>query len=768
MLYRINHKIYGIACLFIALSLISVGGLALFLDKQTTAADQEQQALISASDFFTIRQVFLLQRAWENTAVLKSNPGAQNRFTQSMQRLKKQLEKYSNQVPQQQRKSQLNHVITTVVLYEKAFEQLAQFVASHQLLQTDIKTAYQSLESASLNHGSGQLLRKVFLLNHFQVVYFEDQRTTGFQALSIVLNSMSQAFADAGLLDERRAGYIASYKKLLVRYNLLAAEIQETTDELKKHYLTTVNSLETISSDLQQETNDAIQSSNKRRQHLKNAMLIYFPLGTTIIFLFLVLLAKKIVTPINTLLKIIDTVKAGETKKRFQPVGNPRDELNQLGNSFNDMLDTLNDNQSKVLEYQSELTDKVAELAETNEKLQTEITERMIAYREKVNLEEQLQQSQKMEAIGTLAGGIAHDFNNVISAIIGYAELVEHQLTDGTKEKKRMGEILKAADRAKRLVQQILIFSRKSGEKREKISIDSVVTEAIALIRQTIPTSIQMNASIDTHTGTIAANETQIHQVVMNLCTNAYHAVRDAGGNIDVGLKPVQIDPVLALKYPQLQSDSYAQITVTDTGIGMSPATLARIFDPFFTTKKQGEGTGMGLSVAYGIIKSHDGIIDVESTAGKGTTFRVFLPLLLDNHITAIETKETPLTGNERILFVDDEPMLVDLTKSILEVLGYQVTATTSANEALALFRNEPDNYNLVITDQTMPEMTGADLVKEIMAIRPETPIIICTGYSETIDEERAKTIGAKALLMKPVDQKTLATSIRKHLDNNG
>ncbi len=394
-----------------------------------------------------------------------------------------------------------------------------------------------------------------------------------------------------------------------------------------------------------------------------------------------------------------------------------------------------------------------------------DVTERRRVEREQRAYREKQRQSQKMESIGTLAGGIAHDFNNILAAIIGYAELTKRKLADRPKEKGFQEEILKAGKRGKQLVQQILVFSRKSEEKREKIRIAPVVEEALSLIRQTIPTTTPIDISLNPQTGTIEGDPLQIHQIVINLCTNAYHAVRDVGGKIEVRLEPVQIEPALSSEAPDLPAGAYAQLTITDTGSGIPAEVKPRIFEPFFTTKKQGEGTGMGLAIVYGIVQNHGGFIEVTSEAEIDTSFRVLLPLLPEEVDQVVDNQAELPGGSERLLFVDDEAMLAELAQMSLETLGYQVTATTSAAKILDLFRRDPAGYDLIITDQAMPEMPGIQLAKALMAIRADIPVILCTGFSESVNADQAKALGIKAFALKPIEQAVMARTIREVLD---
>jgi PAS domain S-box-containing protein len=396
-----------------------------------------------------------------------------------------------------------------------------------------------------------------------------------------------------------------------------------------------------------------------------------------------------------------------------------------------------------------------------------DITEKKKAEEENNRLQAQLQQAQKMEAIGTLAGGIAHDFNNILAAIMGYTELVMEDVPEGSTAKSNLKEIFKAGIRARDLVGQILAFSRQSEHEQKPLQPTSIIKEALKLLRASLPTTIEIRQNIGGQSNTILADPTQIHRVLMNLCTNAAHAIQEKGGLgvLGVTLDDVDVDADAAAQHPDLKPGPYARLTVSDTGCGMDHTVLERAFDPFFTTKTVGKGTGMGLSVVHGIVKEHGGAILADSKPGKATTFQVFLP--------KIETQEAqheaigPLhTGNERILFVDDEKAVVAVGKKSLERLGYEVVAKTSSIEALEAFRAQPDKFDLVITDLTMPNMTGIELQKELVAIRQDIPVILCTGFGQTVSEENAKAMGIKQLIMKPFLKIEIAKTIRRVLDN--
>jgi PAS domain S-box-containing protein len=394
-------------------------------------------------------------------------------------------------------------------------------------------------------------------------------------------------------------------------------------------------------------------------------------------------------------------------------------------------------------------------------------TARMAAIRditEKKKLEGELHHVLKMESIGTLAGGIAHDFNNIIGIILGNAELAMDDVPEWNPARHNLEEILTASFRAKDVVRQLLSFARKTKLEKKPTNILPIVKDSLKLLRSSIPTTIELRQNMAKNVDTILADPTQINQVLINLCTNADHAMPD-GGVIVVTLKNVELDEDTAAQYTDLNPGRYVNLVVSDTGHGISREEIDRIFDPYFTTKELGKGTGMGLAVVHGIVKGHNGLITVESELGKGTTFSIFFPAVEKEAMAETETGEKLPTGSERILFVDDEVSLVKMGQQRLERLGYKVEATISPIEALELFRYKPDQFDLVITDLTMPKMTGDKLVKEILSIRPDIPIILCTGFSEKIDEKKANAIGASDYIEKPLDKRDFAFIIRKVLD---
>ena len=384
-------------------------------------------------------------------------------------------------------------------------------------------------------------------------------------------------------------------------------------------------------------------------------------------------------------------------------------------------------------------------------------------------LSNQLRQSQKMEAIGTLAGGIAHDFNNILTAILGYGNLVKEQIPLESQVAADQEMVLQAAERAKQLVGQILSFSRRSEQELAPVQIQLIIKEALKLLRSSLPANIEIRQDIDNGCEAVMADPTQIHQVLMNLCTNAYQAMGEKGGVLQVSLAPIQVDPDHFMARLGLSPGPYLKLEVSDTGTGMDKQTLDHIFEPYFTTKPKGEGTGLGLSVTHGIVKNHHGHITVYSEPDRGTSFHIYLPCLGVTEGSSLQ--EVPGTvpgGTERLLVVDDEEAIAGMLERVLGELGYRVTAFTDCNDAFKAFEKAPGNFDLAITDLTMPGMLGTELAAALLTIRPDLPIILCTGYGEKISEGKAKGNGIRQHVLKPVSKREIALAVRKVLDIKG
>ena len=411
--------------------------------------------------------------------------------------------------------------------------------------------------------------------------------------------------------------------------------------------------------------------------------------------------------------------------------------------------------------------ERTEQLSNANQDLKKEIEIRQKFERERAELEKQLFQLQKMETIGTLAGGIAHDFNNILTPILGYTDMALEELPVESNLRFDLEQINNAAHRGKDLVQQVLTFSREVDFENKPIQLQPIVTEALNLIKASFPPGVEINQQYDQKIGTVLADPTHIHQIMMNLCTNANHAMMKTGGILNVKLDAVKIDQKTADKIPNLKKGEYIRLTISDTGHGMDLKTKERIFEPFFTRKEVGSGSGLGLSVVHGIINNYGGAIVVDSIPGRGTTFMIYLPKYGSDTLESDKAYKKPLKGDEYILFVDDEPEITFMGKKMLENLGYKVTITTNSISALEEFRKDPDKYSLLVTDQSMPNITGTELAVMMKEIRPELKVIIITGYSENLSDAILFQSGVSEVILKPMKLDDFSKVIRRVLDKN-
>ena len=411
------------------------------------------------------------------------------------------------------------------------------------------------------------------------------------------------------------------------------------------------------------------------------------------------------------------------------------------------------------------LTD-ISELEKAHDILEMEnLSERKQAREEKRRLQAQLQQSQKMEAIGTLAGGIAHDFNNILAIILGNAELASNDVPDSNPASEFLKEIRRASIRAKNMVRQLLSFSHKTEEESSPIDMAPIIKESMKMLRSAIPASVEFKLHISNDLCSVMGDASQINQIVMNLVTNAVDAMSKLGGVLDVTLKNIILHQEKTCFGRVLSPGPYVRLRMRDRGEGIEPEIVDRIFEPYFTTKEVGKGTGMGLSVIHGIVKRHGGGILVESELGKGTVFEIYFPALENKTEVGEEPDGEIKRGSERVLFVDDEESMVNLNRKRLERLGYQVKSTAKPEEALEWFKADPEQFDVLLTDMTMPRMSGDRLAAEVLKIRPNMPVIICTGYSERMSAQKAEVLGVRKYIEKPIDLRNLASALREVLD---
>jgi signal transduction histidine kinase/CheY-like chemotaxis protein len=433
------------------------------------------------------------------------------------------------------------------------------------------------------------------------------------------------------------------------------------------------------------------------------------------------------------------------------------------------MRKLLNNEREKVQRANNTLEKRVDErtrqLTTANKDLIKEIEAKKRHQKEKAKLEEQLLHLQKMETIGTLAGGIAHDFNNILTPILGYTEMALEELPDESTLKYDVEQINNAATRGKDLVQQILTFSKQVDVDKKPLELHHVIKEVLNLIRASFPSNIEIRQNLREDCGTVMADATQMHQIIMNLCTNAYHAMMSKGGILDVKLDVVDIDTRKFKSSIKIKSGTFVRLSISDTGHGMDKKTQDRIFEPFFTKKEAGSGSGLGLSVVHGIVSNYNGTIEISSKPGKGSRFMIYLPRHAAGSADGNESRESTSKGQEWILFVDDEKEITYMGKRMLESLGYSVEIKTDGAPALKELRNDPAKYDLLVTDQAMPKMLGTDLVREAKKIRPDLKVIIITGFKDSIPENAMKELGVSEIILKPLILSDFSKLIRVVLD---
>lgn len=505
-------------------------------------------------------------------------------------------------------------------------------------------------------------------------------------------------------------------------------------------------------------------------------------ISTVLAVLFILHFSRRVVSPIRDITARFKEIRAGRPESELHLTATSRDEIGELVRWFNTFLNNQTEKrrtEEELIQSQAQLrrshevlekrvAERTRELIEVNQALRNEITERKHAENQRQELEAQLRQSQKMEAIGTLAGGIAHDFNNILSPIMGYTELILSEVEKGSQIETRLQAVYTAGKRARDLVKQILVVARKTETEKKPLQVSIVIKEALKLLRASIPASIEIVQRIESDS-LIMGDFTHIHQIVINLCTNALHAMEDSSGRLTINLSDIRSDILMGHKTVSAgitdKPGEFIRLTIADTGSGIAPDILEKIFMPYFTTKDIDKGTGMGLAIVQGIVQSYGGSISVESELGKGTIFTIDLPVIQECSENIAHIQEALPSGTEHILIIDDEPQIADMEKLMLNTLGYRVTIRNSSPEALAFIKSGSDMVDLVLTDLTMPHMSGEQLAVEMMKIRPTLPIILSTGYSRQISNETIAKTGIRALLLKPVAMRDLAHTVRKVLD---
>ncbi len=468
-----------------------------------------------------------------------------------------------------------------------------------------------------------------------------------------------------------------------------------------------------------------------------------------------ILLARRVAGPIRKLAAAVEDFSSGS--QAFPVAVDSSDEIGQLTLSFNQMT-------AQIEKQRAQQEDKLAQKSASLDNVEHELEQQRL---QRLQIEQQLAQMQKMEAIGTLAGGIAHDFNNILSGIIGYTQMAQRKLESEHPVHTYLTAVNDAGQRAANLTRQILEFSSQSEHPLVALQLSPIIEEVLTLLRASLPSTIGIlfESSPEADQACTMADPTQIHQIIMNLCTNAKHAMREKGGLLSINLSLMKIDAEAEdLSAARLPGGNYLHLTISDTGHGIAPENLDRVFEPYFTTKQRGEGTGMGLSVVHGIVLKYGGQITASSRLDQGASFKILLPVINSSQQNVMDDAEF-LRGTERILLVDDDRLVADMLEGLLSDLGYQLTTERTGYTAWNRFKQQPDDFDLLITDMTMPGMTGAELADRVLNLRPQLPIILCTGFSDRINQQQARQAGIRAFAMKPVSPTELTQLIRQLLD---
>lgn len=591
--------------------------------------------------------------------------------------------------------------------------------------------------------------QRPFIQSALNVAFFLDKE------VSISTSMQDRQKADMSSL-------IKAYTSIIKEISELDVMIQTKSNDFDLN----TETLESASAGLVKFAEKEVERSQAENEYaVKNIGIVFFITALSGFFLIgclAYIVHRTITRNIVRLTNFASKLQSGNLDVQYQLKNN--DELGHLSESFNQMTLRLKE---LVNGLEGQVEKRTKDLLTSNIALKKEMEERKLAEDDKYILEAKLRQAHKMEAIGTLAGGIAHDFNNILGIIIGNSELAMDDIPESNPARLNMEGIMTASVRAKDIVQQLLSFSRKTEQEKQIIKLQSIVKETLVLLRSTIPATIEIQHNIADDPGSIKADPSQIHQVIVNLCTNAAHAMETDGGILEIHISQAELDEITKIQFTRLKPGQYIQLTISDTGNGIDQEIIGKIFDPYFTTKEFGRGTGMGLSIVHGIITNHDGSISVYSEHGKGTTFKILLPVV--NEILPVKTEkyESMPRGCENILIVDDEDYIVEVGQKILERLGYHVDIHTNPEAALKAVLSDPDKYNLIITDMTMPKLTGDDLSQRILEIRPDMPIILCTGFSKKIDRNRANIIGIRDYIEKPLNRYKLSVTVRTVLDEH-
>ncbi|CAB5135965.1 hypothetical protein D3OALGA1CA_3539 [Olavius algarvensis associated proteobacterium Delta 3] len=772
MLRTINRRFYTIAGVLVLIFGIGYTSLAYYLSEQT------QRDVVMEETVFTEREIHFLHalfheiRLWERAILFQRNPEADKKFGANMLQMRKRLMELYNRQPRVALKGKLKHVFDGLIQYETDFNKIIQTKTDQRLYRTRMDTSYRSLTSFVLRSDNTTLMKPLFNLTHFLINYRIDRLESEYQVLKVVIDSLDNRLVKTKLMDDRVQGYIKSFRDLLDIDFALEREIRLINERFNE----TSSQLMVLFKEISNDSEILLRNKFQEIQKSRGKFIRFFFISTVVsiitLLLILTLISKKIIHPIRSVAAVMREVKSGNIHARSADFSDKNDEIVQFGLSFNDMLDTLENNNQQLINYQNELEKRVSELALRETELEMEIEGRQKAERERRRLTIQLQRAEKMEAVGTLAGGVAHDLNNILSGIVSYPELLLLQLPDDSPLRTPLMTIKESGQKAATVVQDLLTLARRGVAINNVVNLNTIIKDYLRSPEHKRVKSFypEAHVKIDLESTLLNIVGSSIHlsKTIMNLVTNAAESMLE-GGIIFIKTENRYIDrPVRG--YDDVEEGDYAVFSIADSGIGISAENLSRIFEPFYTKKVMGRsGTGLGMAVVWGTVKDHKGYIHVQSSVGQGTTFTLFFPATrkkLDREKSklAFEDYMGNMGKEKEILVIDDIQEQREIASGMLRQLGYSVTLVSSGEEAIEYLTSE--SVDLIIIDMIMePGMDGLETYRRILELHPGQKAIIASGFSETERVKEAQNLGAGEYVKKPYTLEQLGISVKKELE---
>ena len=832
MFRSINSKFYTIVGVLVFIISMGYAILAYFLSGQSQSAVRMQESVFIEREIRSLHDLFYEIRFWERAILNQEHPEADKYFGVVMEQMINRLIALQRKPLSISVQKKLALVFKGLTQYEEDFNKIIQSKTEQRLHRTRMDTSYRSLASFVLRCNKTDLLKPLFNLTHFLIGYRIDRRESEHQALKLVIDSLENRIIKAALLDDRVTGYLKSFRNLLDKDYALEREITSINERFDQISERLMGLLRDTSLESERLLEKEFREVEQSREKLNRFFLITTAISIITLLLILMLISKKIINPIRSMAGVMREVKAGKITARSSFLGDKNEEIVQFGMSLNDMLDTLEKNNRKLVAYQDELEKKVVELAfrekelekhrtrledlveertseltrvveqlqaeirqreaierelkkhredleatikkrtadltKTNQELETEIAERKKAESERHRLASQLQRAEKMEAIGTLAGGVAHDLNNILSGIVSYPELLLLDLPKDSSLKNPILKIQESGQKAASIVQDLLTLARRGVARTEVMNVNHIILDYLKSPEheklESLHTEIQVETDLESDLLNIVGSPIHLFKTIMNLVTNAAESM-PYGGMILMRTENRYIDTPIT-GYDDVEEGDYAVLSVSDTGLGISPDSLPRIFEPFYTKKVMGRsGTGLGLAVVWGTVKDHKGYIDVRSAEGKGSKLTLYFPVTREGLTTdKIQSSiEDYMGSKESILIVDDVKGQREIACSILKKLGYCVTSVSNGEEAIAYMKE--NSADLVVLDMIMePGIDGLETYKRILKLHPRQKAIIASGFSETERVKEAQKLGAGEYIKKPYTIEKIGLAVRSEL----